>query len=344
MYDEIIRKIIESVDKNLTIGAYPKFSEDSYKAHIIDLVNFHEINPIFSNKKVAFVDGGNAELVASANFSLHLIRVCYAIYQNRKRIAIKKFEIFAFVHAVNRNNEIYYKTSLFNTKNDLGLGELSFSSLDRTLMSGINRADISSVASAVRRFAELRLAELVSREKLADIIVLDGNLQSTFTGENNFLNELYDSCARNSVVLTALSKTSSLFTDDGNLFSAVLQAISPLASWFYHPIVDISNTSHQAEMLFAKFHEKSKHVFRFEIFDKQKAMSEETINIIANSCIDPIFLGYPYGLVEADRTARVSNNERDMLRTMILVKLKNKNIEKYLSSRNAHEILDRMSF
>ena len=97
-------------------------------------------------------------------------------------------------------------------------------------------------------------------------------------------------------------------------------------------------------MFFIKFHDKSTHVFKFEIFNVQKAKAEETIRELANNCIDPIFIGYPYGLVEADRIARVSNNEKESLKTMFLVKLKSKNIEKYISSANAHEILDRISF
>jgi NurA-like 5'-3' nuclease len=97
-------------------------------------------------------------------------------------------------------------------------------------------------------------------------------------------------------------------------------------------------------MFFVKLHEKSRHVFRFEIFNEQKMKATETINEISSNCIDPIFLGYPYGLVEADRIARVSNQEKESLKTMLLVKLKNRNIERYLNSSNAHTILDKISF
>ena len=221
---------------------------------------------------------------------------------------------------------------------------MSFSSFDHTLMLGINRAEISSVANAIRRFAELKLAKVISDGKIADVIVLDGNLQSTITNENKYLNELYASCEKNNVILSALSKTTSLFTDNGNLLSVVLGSISSLSSWFYHPIVEISNTNHKAEMFFVKLHDKSKHIFRFEIFNVQKAKAEETINALACNCVDPIFIGYPYGLVEADKIARISNQEKESLKTIFLVKLRNRNIEKYLSSANAHAILDRISF
>ena len=345
MYDEVINKILESIDeKAILTETYPKFSGEGYRAHKIEARNFHEINKTNLNKKIAFVDGGNAEIIRSVNFSLNLIRVCFVIYQNNKKITSEKFEILAFIQAINQNNEIHYKTSFFKIRNHIELDEITFNSFDHTLMFGINRAEISSVANAIRRFAELKLAKIVSDEYLADIIVLDGNLQSTLTNENKYLNELYESCTKSNVILTALSKTSSLFTDNGNLLSVVLENISIFPSWFYYPIVEINNINHKAEMFFAKFHNKSKHIFRFEIFNVQREKGEETINTLAGNCIDPIFIGYPYGLVEADRIARISNNEKESLKTIFLIKLKNKNIEKYLSSVNAHEIIDRISF
>jgi hypothetical protein len=144
--------------------------------------------------------------------------------------------------------------------------------------------------------------------------------------------------------LGALGKTSSIFTENGNLLSAVLSSISSRDSWLYYPIADIENHNHKADIFFAKFHEKSRHIFRLEIFNAQKTKAEQVINELAGNCADPIFIGYPYGLIEADRIARVSNNEKESLKTMLLVKLKNRNIEKYLSASNAHEILDKISF
>ena len=345
MFDEVIKKILESIDeKSLLTEMYPKFSGEGYRAYKIDIKNFHEIKKSNSGKRIAFIDGGNAEIIGSANFSLNLIRVCYVVYQNNKKISAKKLDIFAFIKAVNENNDICYKASFFSAGNSINIDEMSFSSFDHTLMNGINRAEIGSAANAIRRFAELKAAKSVSDGKLADVIVLDGTLQSTMTNENKYLNELFESCTENNIILTAISKTNSLFTDNGNLLSAVLSSISKLPVWFYHPIAEISSHSHKAEMFFAKFHARSKYVFRFEIFNIQKMMAEPVINEVASNCCDPIFVGYPYGLVEADRIARASNQEKESLKTMFLVKLRNKNIEKYLNASNAHEILDKISF
>lgn len=345
MYDEIIKKILESMDeKSILAETYPKFSGEGYRAHKIEAKNFHEIKKVNNGKKIAFVDGGNAEIIGSANFSLSLVRVCYAVYQDSKKIMAKKLEFFTLINTVNQNNEIYYKASFFGSKNSNFLEEISFSSFDHTLMVGINRAEISNVANAIRRFAELKLAKAIADGKSAQIIVLDGNLQSTLTNEKKYLNELYESCNKNQVILSALSKTTSLFTDNGNLLSVVLSNIGDFPSWFYYPVVEIDNINHKAEMFLVKLHERSKHIFRFEILNIQKSMAENVISELASSCVDPIFIGYPYGLVEADKIARVSNQEKESLKTMFLIRLQNKNIENYLSSVNTHEILDRISF
>ena len=120
MFDEIIKEILESIDeKSNFTETYPKFSGDGYKAHKIDIKNFHKIEKIISNKRIAFIDGGNAEIIGSANFSLNLIRVCFAVYENNKKIIVKKFEVLAFVQAVNQSNEIYFKASFFNIKNNI---------------------------------------------------------------------------------------------------------------------------------------------------------------------------------------------------------------------------------
>jgi hypothetical protein len=345
MYEELIKKIVDSFDEDFIVSeTYPKFSGEGYKAEKIDINNFHELKPSINNRKIAFVDGGNAEILGSANFSLNLIRVCYTIYQNNRKFASKKLETLAFVHALNQNNEIHYKACLFSKNKEVDLDELSFSSFDKTLTKGINRAEIGTVVNAIRRFIEIKTANLISDNKIANIIVMDGNLQGTITHELKFLNSLYDSCVKNNVVLCAISKTNSLFTDNGNLFSVVLDNISKLPSWYYNPIVKITSQNHKAEMFLVKFHKKSKHIFKLEIFNEQNDKAVDLMSELAGNCNDPIFIGYPYGLVETDRAARVSNNEKESLKTMFLLRLKNKNVERRLNSVNSHQVLDKISF
>ena len=63
---------------------------------------------------------------------------------------------------------------------------------------------------------------------------------------------------------------------------------------------------------------------------------------MANNCNDSVFIGYPYGLIEADKNARVSNNEKNMLLTLFSAKFGKdwEKIKESLSNLDAHEILD----
>ena len=344
MYDDIIEKILKSIDgPSHSSDIYPKFSNDCYTAHKIDAKNFHELKKWPLNRKIAFVDGGNIEIISSANFSLNLVRIAYVIYSKNSKQRVKH-DIFVFIEAKPENNEIHFKASLFILDKNMQFNDLSFSSYDKTIMKGVNRAEISSVASVIRRFLELRMAKTISDSKLADSIVLDGNLQCTFTGENIHMEELRKSCLKSNIILAALSKTCSIFTDDGDLLTAVLDKSGGGKEWYYNPIATIKNPNHKAEIFVVKLHSNSKHVFRFEIIDVHKDKANELISDLRSLSLDPVFLGYPYGLVEADRLARVGNNEKDSLKTMFLARLNSRKAEKYMGSLNAHKILDKISF
>ncbi|MBI2146708.1 hypothetical protein HYU22_05200 [Candidatus Woesearchaeota archaeon] len=82
-----------------------------------------------------------------------------------------------------------------------------------------------------------------------------------------------------------------------------------------------------------KLHPQATHVFRFQ------GNGGILPSLVANSS-DPLFLGYPYGLIMADKLARVSNAERNSLRMSLLLRKENREIAEYLSTMNAHEILD----
>ena len=60
--------------------------------------------------------------------------------------------------------------------------------------------------------------------------------------------------------------------------------------------------------------------------------------MVANA-LDPAFLGYPYGLVEADKFAQVTRHETAQLRARFAVQSKElfKGVE---SALDAHDILD----
>jgi len=329
--EEILKKAIAALESNLeNKGSYAQFNNFNYKPIKLDESNFKPLETIDSNKKIAFLDGGNAEIIASPNFSLQFIRIYYTVYQNNKRIASEKKEFYVLITSKNQEQDIIFETEIFpinyNFKNQ------TFNSFDSTLREGNNRVSISKIGNTIRRFAELSIAKEIDSE----IIVLDGDLKSRYTGEQAYLDELYQS----GKIIAALSKTNELFTETGNNFNVVLDDLASLEEWAYYPIVEINDEKHKAQILMVKLNKDSKYIFKLEI-DKKENINE-LLSLLKDNSKDPIFFGYPYALVEADKHARVPNNEKDYLKTKLMALAGNKwaSLAKYLNTKNAHDILD----
>jgi len=195
----------------------------------------------------------------------------------------------------------------------------------------------------IRRFTELKIAsELVNSLENNDIIIIDGDLKASFTNEVKYLDDLYDKAKEKNIIIAALAKTSRLFTDSGDSLITTLEEIAPENCWYYYPVVEISNDKHKADIFIVKLHKKSNYIFKFEVYKNVKYNINGLLSLLKNNSNDPVFLGYPYGLVEADRFARVSNEEKEFLRTMIISKIGKdwSKIRKYINTLNAHDILD----
>ncbi len=268
----------------------------------IDKHNFQPING--ETTPITFIDGGQGEIISTANFHVAFIRVAAITFHNNKRIQ-QEIKEFYLVTTAKYENELIYESKIFGD-NIIDEQDLTISSKDPTI-AGNERAPISSVTNMARRFAELALAQ--TKEN----VVLDGTLEPTFKNEEKYLSNV-----------SALAKSSSLFTTSGNSPVILLNGMTPHATWHYH----ITDKSH-----FVKLHEHSQHVFRFE-------GNTTTLASLQENSSDPIFLGYPYGLIAVDVLARVTEQERKALKMQFLLNRENQEITKYLSTSNAHDILD----
>ena len=131
---------------------------------------------------------------------------------------------------------------------------------------------------------------------------------------------------RTGFTVVGLSKTTQLLTNSGDSAVAVLAGLGK-GRWYYDS---------KSEISFVRLHEKSNYVFRMDVFDFRKI--KEIAGMLARYATDPVFLGYPYGLVEADRFARVSNEEKEYLKTLFLAEAGD--LGRYLRSQDAHSVLD----
>ncbi len=277
--------------------------------------NFRHL-PSHGSGTISFVDGGNAELLRSPSFSLQLCRVAHVTYDKGERIEQERKEFFVLVTII--KGSFVVKT----------FGEdISFSVSidDEHFKSGTSRGTPSSVVSAIRRFAELKLAASLN----ADVIVLDGSLQQTYPFEDKFMRELY----KKKVI--GFCKTSSVLTKSGNSALALMNLHK--GAFVYHPVAELSDLTYQAHICFVRLHEKSNYVFKIDFHGK---IDDTVLALLAENSRDPVFLGYPYGLVLADKLARVSNDELEYYKTKFISQIKNDDLLRYLNALNAHDVLD----
>ncbi|MBS3165964.1 hypothetical protein J4444_02480 [Candidatus Woesearchaeota archaeon] len=278
--------------------------------------NIEESN--LEEKNIAFIDGGQAEILSGGNLSLSFIRIFAQVMKGEKKLFSNKYEFYLLTTASYKQGDMWYEGKIFPVEGSdlLDENDLIIASTDLSIKSGNERAPISKVANMARRFAELKVASMIT----ADYILLDGTLEPTYKNEEKYLSMLGSN-------VSSIAKSCSLFTTCGNSPIVLLQKLSPFQSnWSYF----IEGNSH-----FVKLNPKAKHIFRFE-------GNKEMLPHLAKNSTDSLFLGYPYGLILTDKMARISNVEKNSLKMNLLLRDENKEIVEYLNAMNAHDILDNL--
>ncbi|MBI5397885.1 hypothetical protein HZB03_00335, partial [Candidatus Woesearchaeota archaeon] len=213
-----------------------------------------------------------------------------------------------------------------------------------------DETSVASIAAGMRKKAELLVAQNIAQKNPGVLIVLDGALESAGAEEKAMIKALSDAASRVNVLLIGLSKSSHLVTSSGCTIGAALQALVPTSlvheCWTYYPVVNCS-----PEILFeigmVKLHSKSRHVFRVDVSLYGWQHKNRIFSLLAQNSTDSALLGYPYGLIEADRFARVSNEEANYLRVILYDLLAkggsgSQKILESLSASDVHGILDSM--
>ncbi|WP_455276289.1 DNA double-strand break repair nuclease NurA [[Eubacterium] cellulosolvens] len=360
--DEIILSLAKEIGKN-EIGK-PYFKTPPYQIFQITKNDFKSINEVDSKRKIAFIDGGNREIIGSPDFSIQINRIYFNAFQNNEKMIDisfpSKIEFFSVTYAQTQNEDIFYHTRLYPLTQNLEIelpdeNDLNFNSADRTMSFGGQIADISRVAIMSRVFTEWNCAKFITEKilELDDIIVMDGNLRTWYTNENKYANNLFEIAKEKGVLITGLSKTSRLMTTNSQSLLGNLERYSRSnlsdKEW-YIPIAQISRDDHNAIIFIMKLNRNSNHVFRFEIMhDQYIKLRENEINEIfsqiSKNSRDLTFPGYPYGLIDADHYARISEEEAKGYKVMFLSQIaKNNKEDSYASIHavDAHDILNEL--
>ncbi len=263
MIGEVAKKVAQDLDRRVVeqeLGN-PFLSSHNYRPHPLNSKYFTPIRRVETSRRLAFVDGGNQELIGAPNFSVQLNRAYFNMFAGTRVIQPKslpnKIEFISVTHADFRKGQIYYHTSIFAVNEKCATfvpdwSDLSFNSVDRRIMVGNARADIGRVASIARRFAEWQYAQHIVNTELheKDILVMDGTLRTAFANESKYARAVYSVANEKGFLPTGLSKTSRLFTTTG---LSLLGAVRRLALdnevgavWYYYPIADSLSPDHEA--------------------------------------------------------------------------------------------------
>ncbi|MFQ5910978.1 MAG: DNA double-strand break repair nuclease NurA [Thermoplasmata archaeon] len=347
MMEQLAEEIARHLERGLGI---PSFGDPRFAAHDLKEENFHEVQPSRQAHRVAFVDGGQQPIFSSPSLALWLQRVAYVLYEGDRSLPSQELKQRVDYYALalaepGEEDELEFQVYLYPVDIETAHllpeeAHLRFSSKDRSLAWGYHRVEIGMVLDTVRLYAEWTLARAVAEHELTDgdVVVRDGTLQTGRTNEGIYATAAYDAALKNGVLFGALSKSSTLFTSTGlPLLSAIggLAHRVPYSTWYYHPIVDITHPDHRGDMYAVQFHSRAEYIFRFEILREQAengtGLVGDLLATLAQNSRDIRFPGYPFGLIDADRVARVRQWEAGP------------HITRFLSEASRLDILDRLN-
>lgn len=339
MYDKIFSRILNKdfLRGDKSFFEYGIFDFD-HENVFLDKINFHKIKNEF-DRQICFVDGGSCELIRSSDLSLFFIRIIGIIFKDNKKIRTVKNEFYALITLVEENKKLYYQFEKYDVNEELVQGKFLIDLFDKTMMFGGKRVLIHLVGDLIRTLSEIKLAtEIINDLDEGDIIVLDGNLENDKTHKYEHFIELYKKADNKKVNVCAISKTCNILTNKARSIVPAIQDLeSEHSEYYYHPVYE---SDLEYDTAFVKLNKDGDYIFRLD-FLKQSHL-DIIVKALANNSIDFSFPGYPYGMIMADKFARISNKEKEFHLTSIKTKAGTKwnIIKKHINTLNAHDVLD----
>lgn len=284
---------------------------------------FREIYETDSPRRVAFVDGGNGTVAQSPGFVISLNRLYCSLFRGRTREAASpapRVEFFSLVtrkvRASGSGSVASYDAALFPQAKE----HRRFLPARQDVSSGIREVGAGRdprMSSLARSLGEWQMARMVAETlEGGDMLVMDGSLMTLDRTESRYAQDLYETASRRGVIVCALAKTSGLTTRGGEPLLSRVREISSETGYgrWRIDVADRMSAHDRGFVMVVKLHPNAAFSFRFEILREQSGRMDEAekdhvlASLAANSG-DLSFLGYPYGLVDADRYAQVRNRD-----------------------------------
>lgn len=329
--------------------------------------NFHELRSPQNSRKIAFIDGGNQEILPTPEYSVQLNRVYFNIFKDNKRVILQsdipnRIEFLSFTSSQFDGNHIFFETKISPVNDKFAKYlpdeiDLRANAVEEDVKVG-TQAGMERMASMARRFAEWTIAEHIIPNELdeGDIIVKDGSLQTSHINENKYVERVFQKAKHQGVVFTGLSKSCRLTTlTQVSLIASIrrlaLETNLEYDKWCYYPVARLRErrSEQKSVIMVVKLNKNAVTPYRFEIFKEQadEMSHKEILDIVsalAENSKDIMIPGYPYGLIDADKWARVKNEEVESYKTRLYSEISNKGYWKRLNPHmkaiDTHDRLD----
>ncbi|WP_449461712.1 hypothetical protein PQ610_04860 [Tardisphaera miroshnichenkoae] len=306
MYDaDAFRNAIKAFESELTRLSASKRRVPGYE--ICEELEFVEPMPAY-DFDLAFCDGGNYTIFTSSYFIFQLNRVFASSWKGRKRTAYVSVD---FLTLTRRTTE-GFSSAVYPLKADSEtplvevLPSEAETLVDYRELMGLDA--LTAASQLPRRIAEKKLAmTLIGKH----VVVLDGLLQPECQAEWSAINELRSLSQVGGHLVAGLAKTAALL--DPALVPAIV--LEKEGEWYVR-LAKV--TSRGSDLYAAKFHRAALAPYFVEVVEGDKRLIEDLFNALFSDSLDPHLPGYPHGLIDADRNARVGMREAERLRGEIL--------------------------
>ncbi|MBI4360143.1 hypothetical protein HY572_00020 [Candidatus Micrarchaeota archaeon] len=290
----------------------PFFSDPRYHVQEFSQENFKALEG--KRTHLAFVDAGNQELLGGASASLQFVRVYAGVFSGKKRVHQERHEFLCLTQSVDGAT---FQSTLIPLEGGLLQEEGVFTVNGGEVQDAEQRSKAAQVGALTRRFAEWALCGKILQEFDDVTVVKDGTLQTSVAKESFYARRALSKTTETKT-LCALSKTSTLLTTTGWSVTDAVQTMAPSGAWAYEWIGKSEQPDHPAHIAVAKLHPSAERAFRVEA---AKPHTQIPWKSLEENASDPAFLGYPYGLVDADHHARVTNAEALSWKALVYAKL-----------------------
>ncbi len=302
---DFIRQALNQVPSHLEIDYESEEIETLVLERELEQLKFVPITPTEFSRKVASVDGGSALILSGRSFLIGAYRAGFTIFQNGKRLT-ELAEPLQFSIITRTNKEELHSQAY---------QELTGQRPSQT-------PEMDKILDRLRLFAEWKMTDrLLDQLQRGDLLLLDGSLRATVAIPDNYLEEITEKAIQKGIVLTGVSKSTTLYWGDKSPLIPVLvkraQEKGMKLPWFCK-IGDLKRELQQSHwfgtVFVAKFRQASDFAFRVDVNRLEERKEEEIFSFLSELSSDPAFSGYPYPLAASHNLVRISPVEIEDIR------------------------------